>query len=657
MQHRGLLFAVFLFVLGSIQPALAQWEAIGPYGGHAQIVAIDPADHNHLYVATKKGQIYHSTDAGQRWKPLPFWLNHDGYLSAFVINPKNSNEMFASVARNFVTVDASDPAGEGGVYKSTDAGLNWERVQTTKGWSVLSFAIHPVQTQLVIAGTEDGVFRSDDSGQTWRQVSPKNHRHIKSVVSVAIDPSNPRVLYAGTTHLPWKTADGGLTWQSIHVGMADDSDVFSIAVNSANPASLLIGACSGIYRTESAGSRWLSIPGIPNAAQRTHQVVQDPVNARTFYAATVHGLWKSVDAGRAWKQANPYPYIVNSVAIDSKNPQTIYLATDRSGILKSTNGGATFTSINQGFVNRNIGRLVSESLLYVTSMYDGDFGGVFATEDRGLTWALNANQDALHGRNIISLAVAPGNPAELIAGTYDGLLRSLDGGKTWNVVDAFNKTEAGNGKIYDVSFSQTDRNTIYVATDLGLFTSADDAASWSRNPSVTPNTAVYKLALDVADLGRLMIQTSRGVLLSNDGGVKWNSLNVDSGTAIYDVAFSDMPGGRILAASSRGLLYSEDGLKGWNQVEGGLPVSRLDQILCVPGKPGELYVLARGKQEMWRSVDAGREWKKLDTNGLEGTFLRFMSVDGGQPFVVTESHGVFRLDAPGDMVRALRQTP
>ena len=167
MQHRCLMCVVLLIVLGSSQQALAQWEAIGPYGGHAQIISIDPADHNHLYAATKKGQIYQSTDAGQRWKPLPFSLNRDGYLSAFVINPKNSNELFTSVA-NFATPDAStDASGDGGVYKSSDAGLHWTHVPSTKGWSVLSLAIHPVQTQVVIAGTEEGVFRSDDSGQTW----------------------------------------------------------------------------------------------------------------------------------------------------------------------------------------------------------------------------------------------------------------------------------------------------------------------------------------------------------------------------------------------------------------------------------------------------------------------------------------------------------
>ena len=56
-------------------------------------------------------------------------------------------------------------------------------------------------------------------------------------------------------------------------------------------------------------------------------------------------------------------------------------------------------------------------------------------------------------------------------------------------------------------------------------------------------------------------------------------------------------------------------------------------------------------------IDAGTEWTKVDSRGLEGTILRFMSVDGGQPFVVTENHGVFRLDPPGDFVQALHQAP
>ena len=657
MQHRLFSLLIVLTVCSG-KTVLAQWEAMGPFGGHAQRIVIDPADRFHLYAATKKGQIYDSWDAGGHWKPLPFALSSAASLSVLILNPGNSKEIFVGAVRNFATVDASgDTSGDAGVYKSSDGGLHWTRLQPTRGWSVFSLAVHPTQTSVVIAGTEEGVFRSDDAGTTWQQISPKNHPHLKPIVSLAIDPSNTRIIYAGTTHLPWKTVDGGATWKSIHEGMLDDSDVFSIAINSTNSRSLLLGACSGIYTTDTAGARWIPISGIPARAQRTHQVLQDPVNPRTFYAATAHGLWKSVDGGRIWKQQNPYPYIVNYMAIDPKNPQTIYLATDRSGLLKSTNGGVAFKAINQGFVNRNLGRLVSEDMLYVASVYDGDFGGIFATLDRGVTWTLNGNQAALLGRNIVSLAAAPGNPSQLFAGSYDGLLRSADRGKTWKLVDSFNKAESQSGRIFDVAFSRSEPGTIYVATDQGLFKSTDDATSWHRNSSDALNTAVYKLSLDRENPRMMLLLTSRAALISRDGGVAWAPLSFGNDTAVYDIAFSIAPQARILAATSRGLLYSEDAGRSWNQLAGGLPANRLDQILIVPDSPEELYVLSRDSHEMWRSANGGSEWVKLDSRGLEGASLRFMTVDAGQPFVVTENHGVFRLNATLDLAHTFPQAP
>src|SRR5262245_55694926 len=79
----------------------AHWEAIGPYGGHAQKVVIDPNDRTHLYAATKSGQIYQSKDAGQLWEPLPFALNSAASLSAFVMNPEKPNELFVGVSRAY----------------------------------------------------------------------------------------------------------------------------------------------------------------------------------------------------------------------------------------------------------------------------------------------------------------------------------------------------------------------------------------------------------------------------------------------------------------------------------------------------------------------------------------------------------------------------
>lgn len=651
LRRSALLWSLILvFVLGNSTLVFGrQWEAIGPFGGHALRVAIDPSNRQHLYAATKNGKIYQSMNAGERWEPLPFTLSSAASLSSFALNPKNSSQVFVGVARNYRTV-----SDEAGIYKSNDGGLHWTRLEATSEWSVLSLAIHPVYTRIVVAGTEQGVFRSDDGGLTWEQISPPNHPKLKAVVSVAIDPTNPKIVYAGTTHLPWKTSDGGRTWQSIYQGMADDSDVFSIAINSTNPQAVLIGACSGIYHTASAGVRWTHISGIPEQANRTHQVVQDPLNPSTFYAGTAYGLWKSVDGGLIWKRANPYPYVVNSIAIDPKDSRIVYLATDRSGLLKSTDGGKTFVSVNLGFVNRSIRRLPNDDILYIASLYEGDFGGIFMTLDQGLSWGLSATQNSLQGKNIISLAASPADSTLLVAGSYDGILRSTDAGKTWQGVDTFSGTAAADGKVHDMAFSRVQQDTIYVATDNGLFKSLDDGSSWERNPAVELDTAIYKLSLHTTDSKTILLQTSKGVLISRDGGIVWNLLNFDIPTAVYDFSFSRSQPGRILAATSRGLLYSDDDGRNFKLIQGGLPVRRLDQILSVPDRPEEMYVLSRDIHQMWRSVNGGVDWSEVGGDGLEGTTLLSMSVAGGQPFVVTESQGVFRLVSQVDSVESSR---
>jgi hypothetical protein len=68
-------------------------------------------------------------------------------------------------------------------------------------------------------------------------------------------------------------------------------------------------------------------------------------------------------------------------------------------------------------------------------------------------------------------------------------------------------------------------------------------------------------------------------------------------------------------------------------------------MLFVPARPDEMYVLSRDSHQVWRSVNAGKDWTEVGNRGLEGTTLLSMSIAGGQPFVVTESQGVFRLDS------------
>ena len=648
-----------LLVLASPVFLQADWESLGPYGGHALKVVLDPKDPSHLFVATKNGQVYHSTNRGLRWTSLPFRLNPNAALHAIVIHPEASNVLYLGVAEN-----SAQPLNSGisGVFRSDDEGQSWTLLPATRDWPVLSLAIHPKQPQVIVAGTLQGVFRSENAGADWKRISPLNHPDLKGVVSLALDPTNVQVVYAGTPHLPWRTQDGGASWTSIHQGMIDDSDMFSIAVDRTDTQRVFASACSGIYRSSSRGDLWTKMQGIPGTNRRTHIILQDPVDEKVIYAGTTQGLWKSPDGGSTWQKTNPYPYVINSIAIDPTDHNQLYLATDRSGILKSRDGGLTFQALNEGFINRNIGGFVSEDALYLSSLYDGDFGGIFSSVDAGRSWKLNANQVALKGKNVISLAVSPVNSRLLFAGTYEGLLRSDDGGLSWRPVTGVlprptTAAKAARGKIvtvstaarlpetkiFDVRFSTAAANTVYVATAQGLFESSDNGTTWKKTSGLVSAGAVYKVVLHGSDPNWIIAQLSNRVYVSGDRAATWIEARVgESVIRINDLTFGEAPG-RILAGTSHGLFESVDGGKSWNRGTSGLPMIPINQFNVSRKQPSLMYSLSLAENQIYRSTDGGEHWARFDDGGLRGLSIQAMAPGASQManlFVLTENQGV-----------------
>src|SRR3954468_23395868 len=107
LQYRFLLLTALVFAAGCFTHVFAsQWETVGPYGGNAYRVVVDPENPQHLYAATQNGQIYQSSDAGENWNPLPFELNFAVSLSSIVVNPKRSTELFVGVSQNFIHTDS-----------------------------------------------------------------------------------------------------------------------------------------------------------------------------------------------------------------------------------------------------------------------------------------------------------------------------------------------------------------------------------------------------------------------------------------------------------------------------------------------------------------------------------------------------------------------
>ncbi|HEX8924505.1 MAG TPA: hypothetical protein VF786_01865, partial [Terriglobales bacterium] len=195
-----------LIVLLLLAGAHAQWRSLGPDGGDARSLSIDPRNPDHILLGTTTGEIYASNDGGRSWTP---WV-HLGEVDDFAFD----HIVFDSSAPETIYAAAWSVQREGGdVFRTRDGGRSWERLPALRRKSIRAFAQSSSDPRVLVAAAVDGVFRSDDGGERWRRITPVRHPELRNFESLAIDTRDPNTIYAGTWHLPWKTADGGQSWQ------------------------------------------------------------------------------------------------------------------------------------------------------------------------------------------------------------------------------------------------------------------------------------------------------------------------------------------------------------------------------------------------------------------------------------------------------------
>src|ERR1035438_2973438 len=320
----------------------------------------------------------------------------------------------------------------GEIFRTLDGGRTWETLPAMHGKSIRALAMYRGDSKVLVAGALDGVFRSTDGGDSWERLSPANSADVKNIESIAVDPKDPNTVYAGTWHLAWKTSDGGANWQHINKGMIDDSDVFSVIVDHENAAVVFASACSGIYKSETAGNLFSKIQGIPFSARRTRVLKQDPTNENIVYAGTTEGLWKSTDLGKVWKRVSNPEVVVNDVMVDPRDSKRVLLATDRSGVMASTDGASTWTPSNRGYAHRYVSAILADnkdaSSLYVGVVNDREYGGVFHSRDAGQHWSQKAA--GLGGKDVFALKQA--SSGMLVAGTNHGMYSLERNASEWH---------------------------------------------------------------------------------------------------------------------------------------------------------------------------------------------------------------------------------
>ncbi len=642
LAQRNMLLLLAVFFLSTAVFAAGPWQALGPDGGDARSLAYDAHNPDHILLGTSTGQMFASNDGGHNWSRLARLGGDDYVLDHISIDPQDADRVYVSAWSL-----SSQQIGE--IFRSRDGGRTWQTLPAMHGKSVRAMAMFKGNSNVLVAGALDGVYRTNDGGNTWEHLATASSE-VKNVESIAVDPKDPNTIYAGTWHLAWKTSDAGANWQHITKGMIDDSDVFSVIVDHDNPQVVFASACSGIYKSESAGNLFSKIQGIPFTARRTRVLKQDPSNENIVYAGTTEGLWKTTDLGKSWKRVSNPEVVVNDVFVDPRDSNHVLLATDRSGVLASMNGAATWETSNHGYAHRYVSALLADNqdanTLYVGVVNDREYGGVFYSHDNGQHWMQKAA--GLGGRDVFALKQAPNGT--LVAGTNKGVFALEHNGSEWHgmnvvAVEGRSVTTKRKGQKKPTTVTTWTKGTLearvndleleshrwFAATSSGVYSSRDQGKVWK--PETTLAKQDYVTVRAQGD--SVVAATRSSVQVSNDSGATWKQADLPSYVvSIRGAAIA--ADGQFLVASREGAFRSGDSGATWEHVLNGLPAKDITSV-SFDFAHKRLLATSDATGVIFESQDGGRSWQRGPDTGFP---LRRVGVMGGRFIAATPFDGV-----------------
>ena len=205
---------------------------------------------------------------------------------------------------------------------------------------------------------------------------------------------------------------------------------------------------------------------------------------------------------------------------------------------------------------------------------------------------------------------ASGHPS---TGGNTGLIKSIDGGQTWQVVATILNPPVD---FHAMAISKSDPNIIigYDSGGRGVFTTVDGGKTWDKLDG--PDDYVAALAMSPSDPKVMFAGTGKGIFQSNNGGASWIQLNQYKGIAVLALAF-DSDGSLYASTEEFGLAKSSDLGKTWESIRQA-PDSLTATSIAIDSENNIIYVAGyaapQGYQEVFKSTIDGKDWRLVGTN-------------------------------------------
>ena len=505
-------------------------------------VLIDPINTNIIIVATSNG-IYRSVNSGASFVQTYSGIN----MTDIEFHTTNSNIIYGG------------SKGSTSIYRSTDNGINWNQsgsgLPTTSDVSRACVAVTLDNPQVVYAmfGGNDngfyGVYKSNDEGQSWTLQSNSPNLLGWDIdgsdtggqawydLAFEVSPTDENSLFVGGVNC-WKSTNGGQSWNiNTHWYGANGTtymhaDEHMLKYNPLNNY-IYSGNDGGLYYSHDNGDDWTDISDGLHITQfyslGVSQTIQDKVitgsqdngtflktnlnwdaviggdgmeciidytNSNIMYGAIYYGdIRKSTNGGNSFSSIGPSnngawetPY-----ELDKNNPQIIYIGYYE--LQKSIDGGNSWNQITNGETNGGKIDEIGLSKSNSDRIFITDGSDIFRTSNSGVSWEQVNNN--LPNKTITYVIVNPNDENTVwvtLSGYTSGkkVYKSIDGGNNWINI-------SGSLPNVPVNCIELDKSslleTIYIGTDLGVFTSDSTLSDWNLFNNNLPNVIVTELEM------------------------------------------------------------------------------------------------------------------------------------------------------------------
>ena len=607
------------------------WSTNGPYGSSVKTIAIHPFDNQIIYIGTVENGIYKTTNGGESW-------NH--------LDNGNIFSCMRVIAIHPFTPDTIYIASTVGMFKSSDAGNSWMFLTPPHAQNeIRALIIHPVENNLLFAGGWDQ-WMSTNSGHWWFALNdiPQN----AGIEALAVNPSNPDIIYlvAGCMVMNegvWKSTDRGWSWTNIQnnidtTGFGMDIIVDPVDTNIvylAKDNSFYLDDSSCLLKSTNGGQNWFDISPMPLSYPAILALVVSPFNHNEVYAASYQdGVFKSTDGGNSWHSINNGLNInrIASIKIDTSSG-ILYLGTYKDGIYKSTNNGEGWQKISNNICSSWFNSLALD-YHNSSSAYDAAANGLFKTTDSGQSWDY-VSTGGLGHLGIDYVAYDKYLPENVYLSIHHtiwphvddaGFFRSTDYGESWNF---FNNGLIGETSYLTIriAYFEDMSRRIFLCSSNGLYYSDDIGETWELITDGLP-TDMYYVDIDIfPDDPNIMAVSDavNNIFISTDRGNSWsatNSLPYVSNAYVNDLCFHPDDSDHIYAGSVfQGLFESTDGGESWADISNDLPLEPehpvVSGITINPLNPQNMFV-ASSHYGIFQSHNCGQNWESFNI-GMDTT--------------------------------------